>query len=166
MNEALTPTDLESFMLAQGIAGQILHQDSPTQSVEAAAEAVGVFTERIVKSILFLVNGKLVLTITCGKAHVDRRVIADLYGVGKKKVKLAQPEVVLRETGFKVGAMPPFGHRYRLTTLLDFRVLEQPEIFAGGGAENALVKLNPQNILDIAKAKVMDLITPTGKIDN
>ena len=159
-DETLTPSELEKFMQTQGIFGEILHQTSKTQTVEAAAQAVGTIPERIVKSILFMIEEKPVLAITCGPAHVDRKAIANLYGVGKKKVKLAQPEIVLRETGFLVGAMPPFGHKYKLTTLLDRRVLEQPEIFAGGGAENVLVKLTPHDILKFTNAHVMDLITP------
>lgn len=156
-DETLTPSELEKFMQAQDIFGEILYQTSMTQTVEAAAQAVGTIPERIVKSILFMIEEKSVLAITCGLAHVNRKAIANLYGVGKKKVKLAQPEIVLRETGFSVGAMPPFGHKYKLTTLIDRQVLEQPEIFAGGGAENVLVKLNPYDILNITNAHVMDL---------
>ncbi|MBE0408929.1 MAG: YbaK/EbsC family protein [Anaerolineales bacterium] len=158
MNDALTPNDLDIFMQEQGMSGQILFLNSPTPTVEAAAQAVGTSTEQIVKSILFLVNERLILAVTCGEALVDRKAIASLFGVGKKKVKLASPEVVLRETGFSVGSMPPFGHRSKLLTLLDQRVLEQPEVFAGGGAENALVKLDPRAILETTNAQVIDLI--------
>lgn len=159
-DESLTPDDLQAFMQERGVSGKILYLDSATQTVAAAAQAVGSLPERIVKSILFEVDGKLVLTVTCGQAHVDRRAIANLYGVGRKKVKLALPTDAFQETGYQVGAMPPFGHRFSLTTLLDWRVLKQPEIFAGGGAENALVQLKPQDILNTTNAKVMDLINP------
>jgi prolyl-tRNA editing enzyme YbaK/EbsC (Cys-tRNA(Pro) deacylase) len=156
-DDLLTPEDLQSFMSVQDISGEILYLDSLTLTVEGAAQAVGTSVEQIVKSILFLVNDRPILAITCGKAHVDRKAISSLFGVGKKKVKLASPEVVLRETGFGVGSMPPFGHRNRLTTLVDQRVLGQREVFAGGGAANALVKLNPQQLLRITNAQVMDL---------
>jgi len=159
-DETFSPFELDKFMQKQGISGEILHQASKTQTVEAAAQAVGTIPERIVKSILFMIEERPVLAITCGPAHVNRKAIANFYGVGKKKVRLAQPDIVLRETGFSVGAMPPFGHKFKLTTLLDRRVLEQPEIFAGGGAENVLVKLNPYDILNVTNAHVMDLITP------
>ena len=149
--------DLQDYMQTHGILGEILRLNVPTPTVETAAQAVGTKPEQIIKSILFMVGGQPVLAITCGTAYVGSRVIANLYGVGKKQVKLATPETVLELSGYEVGAMPPFGHHQPLTTLLDRRVLELPEAYAGGGAENAVVRLNPQEILRATGAKVMDL---------
>jgi len=154
----LGAADLQAYMQAQDIAGEILHLSVPTPTVEAAAQAVNTRPEQIVKSILFMVDEEPVLAITCGTAYVERRVIADLFGVGKKRIKLADPANVLDVSGYEVGAMPPFGHSKPLTTLLDRRVLESAEVFAGGGAENALVRLSPQDILRVSKARVMDLV--------
>lgn len=164
MSEAkLTPADLVEYMKLHAIPGEILYLSVPTPTVEAAAQAVGTRPERIVKSILFLVDGAPVLSISCGTIHIDRRAIAQLYQVGGKRVRLAERELVQQISGYDVGAMPPFGHLEALPTLLDRRVLEHPYVFAGGGAENALVRLNPQDILRAAGAKVTDLqqVAPT-----
>ena len=158
----LAPTDLEAYMDANSIPGVILHLETPTPTVETAAEAVASAPEQIVKSILFLVADQPVLTITCGQIYVDRRALAAVYGVGRKKVKLASPEAVLKETGFEVGAMPPFGHHNPLPTWMDERVLEQPQVYAGGGAENVLLRLSPDDILRASQARVIDLLNPPG----
>lgn len=158
--DCMGPKDLERFIHASDIPGEILYLETPTPTVEAAAWAVGTLPERIVKSILFIVNEEPILVIACGFWRVDRRAVASYCQVGRKKVKLASPNAVLHETGFEVGAMPPFGHRYPLTTLMDKRVLEQPDVYAGGGAANALVHLDPTDILHITRAQVMDLIDP------
>ena len=157
MSQNLQPDDLQAYMRQHAIEGEILRLNVPTPTVEAAARAVGTTPDQIVKSILFLVGGEPVLTVTCGLGKVDRRAIAALYGVGRKKVKLASPDIVLDLTGYPVGAMPPFGHRCPLPTLLDQRVLEHDEVYAGGGAENALVRLVPQDILRATQARVLDL---------
>lgn len=161
--QKLTTNDLEAFMHEQGIAGEILHLQVPTPTVETAARAVGTQVERIVKSILFMIEGQPVLAITCGTSYVDQRAIAAKYAVGRKRVKLASAETVLEISGYEVGAMPPFGHLRRLPTLLDGGVLEQPEVYAGGGAENALVRLSPAEILRVTQAHVMDLAQRVGK---
>ena len=150
--------ELAGYMNTHGILGEILHLSVPTPTVDAAALAVNAMPEQIIKSILFMVDGQPVLAVACGKSSIERRAIADLYGVGKKRVKLATPEMVLEISGYEVGAMPPFGHRQLLTTLIDPRVLDSSEAYAGGGAENALVRLNPQEILRVTGAKVLDLI--------
>jgi prolyl-tRNA editing enzyme YbaK/EbsC (Cys-tRNA(Pro) deacylase) len=150
--------NLQEYMLLHTIPGEIMHLDIPTPTVEAAAQAVCADPTQIIKSILFMVDENPVLVIACGKSTISRRAIADLYGVGKKRVKLAPPERVLELSGYEVGAMPPFGHRQLLTTLIDSRVLDLPEAYAGGGAENALLRLNPQEILRVTGAKVLDLL--------
>jgi len=159
----LTSTDLQSFMQQHSIAGEILHLSVPTPTVETAAQAVGTHPGQIVKSILFLVDSHPVLAITCGTQPVEQRAIASLYGVGRKRVKLASPQVVLDISGYEVGAMPPFGHRQPLPTLLDQRVLEQLVVYAGGGAENALVRLKPEDIQRVTQAKVLDLVQLPAK---
>ena len=154
----LGPDDLITYMRTHGIEGEILRLNVPTPTVETAAQVVGARVEQIIKSILFLVDEQPVLAIACGTANIGRRAIADLYGVGKKRIKLASAEMVLALSGFEVGAMPPFGHQQALPTLIDQRVLEEPEAYAGGGAENALLRLNPGDIVRVSGAKVLDLI--------
>lgn len=160
MNDLLTPADLQAFMEQQGIPGEILILEVATPTVETAAQAVGAPPQQIVKSVLFSLPTENVLTISCGDQLVERRVIANLYGISRKRVKLASPEVVLDVTGYAVGTVPPFGHRQPLSTLLDRRVLEFTQVYAGGGAHNALVSLNPQDILKITQAQIIDLHTP------
>lgn len=158
MSPGLTPTDIQRYMEEHKIAGEILRLDVPTPTVNDAAIAVGTQPQQIVKSILFLVEDQPVLAIACGNDRIDQRIIADHYSVGRKKVKLAGPDRVLYFSGFEVGAMPPFAHQERIPTLLDKRVLEQPVVYAGGGAENVLLRLLPEDILRVTKAQVMDII--------
>ncbi|MDD2695193.1 MAG: YbaK/EbsC family protein [Anaerolineales bacterium] len=155
----LTPRDVQAYMDVHAIPGVIVQLDVPTLTVEAAALAVNVPPQRIVKSILFLVAERPVLAIACGLDYIERRAIANLFGVGRKRVKLATEEEVLQIAGYPAGAMPPFAHQQPLETLLDQRVLAQEQVFAGGGAENALLRLPPQEILRASGARVMDLVS-------
>lgn len=159
MNEReLGPDDLQAYLHARAIPGELLRLEVPTPTVEAAARAVGADPDRIVKSILFLVDERPVLAITCGTDKVETRALAARFGVGRKRVRLADAHSVLEQTGYAVGAMPPFGHRAPLHTLLDRRVLEKPVVYAGGGSESALLRLSPQTILEISRAEVLDLL--------
>lgn len=153
----LTPIDLQAFMGHHAVAGEILILDTPTPTVEAAAAAVGTKVENIVKSVLFTIDERQVLAVTCGTDPIERRAIAALYGVGRKRVKLAPPETVLHASGYPVGTVPPFGHPAPLETLIDPRVLDQNQIYAGGGDHNALVRLDPAEILRISGGRVLDL---------
>ena len=158
----LSPADLEAFLQAHAVQGEILYLEAPTPTVETAAQAVGAQTGQIVKTLLFLIDGQPVAAIANGTAPIERRALAACYQVGRKKIKLAPPETVLAITGYPAGAVPPFGHLEPLPTLLDPRVLTLNEVYAGGGAENALVRLDPQDILKITGAQVLDLLSRPG----
>lgn len=158
----LGPEDLRQFLALHEVEAEILRLESETPTVEAAARAVGTTPERIVKSLLFLVEGRPVLAIACGPDRVDSRALARRFGVGRKRVRLADGETVQRVTGYPIGAVPPFGHRQPLTTLVDRRVLEHEEVFAGGGGIDALVRVSPQDILRLTGAEVLDL-RPAGE---
>jgi prolyl-tRNA editing enzyme YbaK/EbsC (Cys-tRNA(Pro) deacylase) len=149
-------------MRRHAVTGEILILDTPTPTVEAAAAAVGTRVENIVKSVLFTIDERRVLAITSGTQPIERRAIAALYEVGRKRVKLAPPETVLAATGYPVGTVPPFGHPAPLETLIDPRVLEQTQVYAGGGDHNALVRLDPADILRLSSGQVLDLHTRPG----
>jgi prolyl-tRNA editing enzyme YbaK/EbsC (Cys-tRNA(Pro) deacylase) len=99
-----------------------------------------------------------VLGEASGTARIDYRLVAAHLGVSRKRLKLAGAEAVLARTGYPVGAVPPFGHPAPLRTLLDPRVLAQPEVIAGGGAIDALMRVAPAEIARVTKAEIVDVI--------
>ena len=84
-----------------------------TPTVPAAAAALGVATAQIIKSLLFMVRDQPVLVIASGETMVDRGILAARFGVGKKQIKLADAETVLRLTGYPAGGVPPSATRRR-----------------------------------------------------
>ena len=160
----LDPSDLKAFLEQHQIEAEIVLLAEHTPTVEDAARAVKTVPERIVKSLLFLVDDEPVVAIACGLSPVDRRTIALHYGVGRKRVKLADAETVLNITGYPVGAMPPFGHRRPLPTVIDRRVLRQPEVYAGGGQIDALLRIAPEAIARMTSAIELDLIEPPKEL--
>ncbi len=156
----LTPEDLQAFMERHNIPGEILFLEQPTLTVNDAARALGVAPEQIVKSVLFTIKDLRVLALTSGTQLIDRRAIAAHLGVGRKRVRLAPPPVVLEATGYPVGSVPPFGHATPLTLLIDPGVLEHPLVFAGGGAHNAMLRITPTEIVRVTQAETLPLHQP------
>lgn len=160
----LTPFDLQLFMRSRAIPGEIIYLNTPTPTVETAAQALGISPQQIVKSILFLVKNRPLLAIANGMAQIEKRLIAAEYRVAPKLVKLAYPDEMRMIAGYEPGAMPPFGHLQQLPTLIDPQVLQLSQAYAGGGAENAMLRLNPSDILRASQAKVTHLTTNTKPI--
>lgn len=129
----LNSEHLAEFVKSKQIQAQLVHIDVPTPTVESAAKAVGTSPDRVIKSLVFLVNGEPVLVIASGIQPVDRRTIARHFEVGRKRVKLADAQTVQDVTGFEIGAVPPIGHLNPLTVLIDKRVLQHSTVYGGGG---------------------------------
>ena len=154
----LTSQDLQRFIDENQIIAQILPMAEDTPTVPAAARALGVAEDQIIKSLVFLVDGQPTLVIAYGTGRVDDRLVAAHFGVGRKRVKMARPDQTLDITGYAVGSMPPFGHKTRLRTLVDPGVTRLAEIFGGGGEINAMLRLAPGELLRVTGAEMVAVL--------
>jgi prolyl-tRNA editing enzyme YbaK/EbsC (Cys-tRNA(Pro) deacylase) len=171
MTDPLTPKDLQDYLDVHEIEGEFVIPELPTPTVEAAAAAVQVSPDQIVKTLLFLIEGQSdeenvlrmedgscpVLVIASGLGRIDRRLLGQHYGVSRRKTHFADPETVLALTGYPVGAVPPIGHRQRIPVLVDPAVLDYPVVYGGGGSKTALLRMNPADILVHNDAEVIPI---------
>jgi prolyl-tRNA editing enzyme YbaK/EbsC (Cys-tRNA(Pro) deacylase) len=148
---------LARFIIENAIAAEIVPVTVETPTVPAAAAALGVETSQIIKSLLFLIKDQPVLVIASGDKLVDRGVLAARFGVGKKQIKLADAETVLRLTGYPAGGVPPFGHPAPLTTLLDRAVLVWDAVYGGGGDDRTLLRVAPGELARVTAAEWVEL---------
>ena len=153
----MNSADLAAFISAHNITAEIVHMGTHTPTVETAAQALGVHPDQIVKSILCLADGSPVLVVASGTARIDLKRLADSLGLARKRVKMADAPTVLEISGFEVGAMPPFGHKIKLRTLIDRRVFDQPEVYGGGGEVDAMMRIAPAEIAQVASGERVEV---------
>jgi Cys-tRNA(Pro)/Cys-tRNA(Cys) deacylase len=136
-------TRLADFIHAHTIeAEQLIFQQS-THSVAEAALAVSATPEDFVKSICFISKtNQIVVAIVKGEDRADRVKVQDAAGLGK--LSIASPAEMLMLTGYPAGGTPPFG--FDATFLMDERVFEKAVIYAGGGSEQALIRVTPMEL--------------------
>lgn len=155
----LDPADgaqrVAAWMAERGIAGELVRPGEPTPTVEAAATALGVTPEQVVKSLLFLVDGNPYLVIVRGTARVNTKKL--LNGIGGRKGRIATREEVERITGFPVGGTPPFGHRTTLPVFIDRGVLDLEEVYAGGGDTDVMLRIRSADLLQASSGRVADV---------
>lgn len=153
----LTPRDVQSYIDQHDLKAELIYPTVPTSTVEAAAQAVGAPPDRILKSLLFWIDDEPILVIAKGPTRVEQRLLADHFKLGRKRVRLIDAQGVLEITGYPVGAVPPVGHLRALKTLMDQSVLEEQEVFAGGGAENCLMRVSPAELHAHTSATIVNL---------
>ncbi|NPA91996.1 MAG: YbaK/EbsC family protein [Chloroflexi bacterium] len=146
---------LRQFLATHRVDATLLPDVGETPTVEAAARALGVAPEHVIKTLLFLVDGRPVLFIVNGPERVDKRVLARYFRVGRKKVKLADGKTVEELTGYPPGGVPPFGHKTRVPVLIHPRVLTLEVVYGGGGDERSMLRVSPQEIVRVTQATVL-----------
>ena len=62
----------------------------------------------------------------------------------------------LELSGYPVGAVPPFGLVVQPKALMDVTLLDEVQVFAGGGAQNTLMQVSPQEIQRVTGAQLID----------
>lgn len=161
----MSSSDLERFMVQQEVQAELLRLDVDTPTVAAAAAAVGTKPAHIVKTLLFLVDGRALLVVGAGLARIETEALAARCEVEAGAVELASPQDVLTHTGYEVGSVPPFGHRRSLPTLIDRPVMQHAEVFAGGGAKRALLRLTSQELQRVSQGELADLSVDRAEVN-
>jgi prolyl-tRNA editing enzyme YbaK/EbsC (Cys-tRNA(Pro) deacylase) len=155
---ALGPDDLLAWCAARGVAVRLLRPGVPTPTVPAAAAAVGVRPEQVLKSLVVFVDGEASLVIAAGPRRLSYPRMAAAFGTTRRRVRFADAAEALAVTGFPVGAMPPFGHRRPLPTWVDRAgVAPGLTVVAGGGARDALLELLTDDLLRVTEARTARL---------
>jgi Cys-tRNA(Pro) deacylase len=140
-----------------GAAARVVVLPVSTATAEEAARAVGCPLGAIIKSLLFLAEGKPILALVCGDRQVDSAKLAQTLAVGRKRLKMADEEAVLAHTSFRIGGVPPLGHRRRLPTYVDAEIGRFAEVYAAAGTANALFRISPDELLRITQGTVSDI---------
>jgi Cys-tRNA(Pro) deacylase len=155
--QPLKPSDLAGFIREHGIDATVVPMQMETPTVPAAAAALGVEPAQIIKTLVFLVKEAPVVVIASGDTMVDRRPLADRYGVGKKQVKLADAQTALDVTGYPVGGVPPFGHLTHPPVLLDRRIQGWDVVYGGGGDDRTLLRVTPTELAQVTRGDWISL---------
>src|SRR3954469_2230603 len=95
-----TPDDLQAYITANHIPAEIIHMQAETPTVPAAAEALAVPVDQIVKTVIFFINEQPHAVIANGVRRVDTKKLAERFQVNRKKIKLAGGDAVTDLTGY------------------------------------------------------------------
>ena len=127
-----------------------------TPTAEAAAKAAGVDPSQIVKSLVFVCDGRPVVAMVPGDRRADGEKIARAVGAGTARV--ATPEEVVAATGFAPGAVAPFPLPDGIAVLIDRTLLLHDAVWVGAGSEKHMARLAPAELLRLSRARQMDAV--------
>ncbi len=149
---------VSAVMRAAAIDATVQEFAGGTPTAEAAAAAVGVSTDRIVKSLVFVCDGAYVLALVPGDRRGDVSRIAAAAGAAEARIARA-PEVV-EATGFEPGAVAPFPHRSVSRTFVERLLFQHPTVWVGAGSSSHMASLSPADLLRLTRGEAADLVAP------
>jgi Cys-tRNA(Pro) deacylase len=126
-----------------------------TKTAADAAAAIGVSVGQIVKSLVFGVDGEIVMALVSGANQLDEKKLA--LAAGGDKCARVDADAVREATGYPIGGVPPFGHSTQLRVFVDPDLLQYDEVWAAAGTWNDNFGANPNDIVRVACGVVTDL---------
>jgi prolyl-tRNA editing enzyme YbaK/EbsC (Cys-tRNA(Pro) deacylase) len=129
-------------------------QGTPTAG--AAAKAVGCTRAEIVKSLLFICDGRPTLALVPGDRRADETKVA--AAAGARAARVARREEVAAATGFEPGAVAPFPAPAVTQVLVARELLVHERVWIGAGSERHMAGIAPLDLVRLTQAREADLI--------
>src|SRR5512140_1367298 len=132
----------------------------PPETEKGAANVARVlgFAERqAVKTLIFETDtGERVLVMLGGDQNA---VSGNLKrAIGSRNIKMADPEVVKKTTGYVIGSIPAFGWQPAgFRSFLEASLLSEPILGTGAGQWGEEIMITPENLIRASHAIVVNL---------
>ena len=139
----------------RGVDARLEEFGEGTPTAADAARAIGCPLGEIVKSLVFICDGRPVLALLPGDKRADALKVAAAAGAGY--ARSARHDEVRSATGFEPGAVAPFPAPGVAKVLIERELLLAQEVWVGAGSPRHMAALSPVDIARLAGAEIADL---------
>jgi prolyl-tRNA editing enzyme YbaK/EbsC (Cys-tRNA(Pro) deacylase) len=144
------------FLRRAAVESRLEEFPAGTKTAEDAARAVGCDVDQIVKSLIFVCDGRPVLVMIGGDRRADRAKVE--AAVPCEKAKIAGPDEVRSATGFEPGAVAPFPLPGIETILVDQELLVHEVVWTGAGSHQHVLAIAPADLVRLTRARSADAV--------
>ena len=128
-----------------GVPHKIFRHENPVTSFEQAANERGQRLSQVVRSILFrIAEDEFIMVLIAGSAQISWKALRKY--LGRSRITMATEDEVFAVTGYRVGAVSPFGLPNQLKVLIDPSVTGEEEISIGSGMRNTAIILKSADL--------------------
>lgn len=115
-----------------------------------AAQALRVEPDRIYKTLVAGVDGRLVLALVPVAGELDLKRLAD--ALDGRRAELADAAVAERATGYVIGGISPLGSRRPLPVVIDAGAARHATVFVSAGRRGLQLELAPTDLARLTRA--------------
>lgn len=133
---------VKEYFRKYGIDDEIIEVDGISATVMQAAQALGVESNQIAKTLAFMLD-EPILIVMSGDAKIDNHKYKDYFG---KKAKMIAQEDLDSLIGHKIGGVCPFAIKDDVKVYLDFSLKANHYVYPACGSENSAIKLSIEQL--------------------
>lgn len=126
-----------------------------TRTAEDAAAAIGCSVAQIVKSLVFIGDGRPILALVSGANRVDTGRLAAAAGI--TEARRATGDEARAATGYAIGGVPPFVADGVISVLVDRDLLRHDVVWAAAGLPDAVFPIAPEALVAASGGTVVDV---------
>jgi prolyl-tRNA editing enzyme YbaK/EbsC (Cys-tRNA(Pro) deacylase) len=145
-----------SFLREAKVEARVEEFADGTPTAEDAARAAGCALGQIVKSLVFLCDGRPILVMVPGDRRGDSAKIA--AAAGCERAKIAGAEDVMKATGFDPGGVAPFPLAGVERVFVDHALLTHDVVWVGAGSSRHMAVLAPADLVRLTQARAIDAV--------
>ena len=143
------------FLKCAGVDARVEEFPEGTPTAGAAAKAVGASRAQIVKSLVFVCDGRPILALVPGDRRADENKVA--AAAGARNARVARPDEVLAATGFEPGGVAPFPASGISRVVMAGELLAHDRVWIGAGSERHMAGLSPVDLAQLTQARTAEL---------
>ena len=125
-----------------------------------AAEVLGIDPDRVFKTLMVDVDGRLAVGVVPVSGNLDLKAMA--AALGGKKAAMADPATAERRTGYVLGGISPLGQRQPSPTVVDESALALETMLVSGGRRGLDLELSPADLVRLTGARTARIGTHRG----
>lgn len=143
---------VRAFLADHGLAEEIVTFEQSTKTAQMAADAMGCELGQIVKSLVFMVEGRAVLALVAGDRRGDADAIA--AAVGGSSANFADADSVREATGYAIGGVSPFDLPEALPVLIDESLERFDVVYPAAGTPSSMVRVPRESLVRLSRGRV------------
>ncbi|TMC69467.1 MAG: YbaK/EbsC family protein [Chloroflexi bacterium] len=142
---------VRAYAAERGVELVVKRFAATTRTAEDAAREIGTEVRRIVKSLVFIADGRPVLVLCCGDNRVSVKRLEDLLRA--RSVRRATADEAKAHTGFPIGGVPPFAHARSLDVIADQTLARFDRVWAAAGLPDAVFEIAREDLERLTGAR-------------
>lgn len=135
-----------------------IHDPAAASYGAEAAEALGIDPEKVFKTLMVEVEGRLAVGVVPVSGNLDLKAFA--AALGAKKASMADPAAAERRTGYVLGGISPLGQRQSSPTVIDGSALALETMLVSGGKRGLDIEVAPADLLRLTGGITAPIGTP------